>query len=585
MGAAPAFAQLLSGDLDGDGVVDTSDEVLLRLLYGTETGEPGYAAEGDLDGDGRIDHVDLALFGAAFGTSGGAVDGDPPGLLVTLNDIPDDMNDLLVVPPDGFAITLLLDTTGGSMIDPSSLSVTSSEDIGPHPAGSELAPLFTILESRASLEVPEGSELARTSHYLDVSVRDAAGNESSDLYGFAVRDFPIGRGPLEDLQTLFLDFDRDRSLLAGEVDFLEDLREYGLSSTVEPGLEAQMRDRIVSEIVARVNVLYGIQSNGALVEGSANILFTAAAPLWPHSVLCVGGRSAQGASYLGSSSLDLHNMDETSDECGATAINGVFPNGMQFLWGTSAELHAAFDPLDPGTGGTPVGEHVLDATVLAPGFDPGAASAPAQARFADIENAVDAFSQAVAGLVAHENGHLLGLTAPGAAPAGLYGGETGAKTSHNVTPFGGNPTENYVMNQGGATTFAEMTGRAGNPLPSFRPLNWAYLRNQIALNIQVTELLPPPTLTDVQPNPLSFSGQGQNVTATFTGTNFVDTPLLEFILEGDPTPNEPTGITVVDPQTVTAQLNKFVFLPGVYDVRFINPDGQVAVLDDGLTIE
>ena len=51
-----------------------------------------------------VDHRDLGLFGGSFGASGGEVDVTPPSVFLTLNDIPDDMNDLLVVPPEGFQI-------------------------------------------------------------------------------------------------------------------------------------------------------------------------------------------------------------------------------------------------------------------------------------------------------------------------------------------------------------------------------------------------------------------------------------------------------------------------------------------------
>ena len=130
--AGPATADVLSGDLNGDGVIDALDEPYLVAGYGASASAAGSAFEaaGDLDGSGTIDLRDLALFGAAWGASGGYVDEDEPSLFVTLNDLPDDMNDLVVVPPDLFQVTLSLSSAGGSAIDVSSLSVTSDEDLG-----------------------------------------------------------------------------------------------------------------------------------------------------------------------------------------------------------------------------------------------------------------------------------------------------------------------------------------------------------------------------------------------------------------------------------------------------------------------
>ena len=169
-----------------------------------------------------MDHRDLAVFGNAYGSADGSVDSAPPDLLVTLNHIPDDQNDSLVVPPEGFQITLTFHSAGGSALDTSSLSVTSDQPTGDHAAGTELAELFEVTPTGAVFQVPTESDLPRTSHNLRVSVSDLAGNTEVEAYGFAVRDFELGP-PLGDLQILFLDFDQDRSL-GGDVDFVEDNR-------------------------------------------------------------------------------------------------------------------------------------------------------------------------------------------------------------------------------------------------------------------------------------------------------------------------------------------------------------------------
>ena len=144
----------------------------MRDCFGASLGKPSFEPAADLNGDGDVDVSDLAILGANFHQTGGDPDTTAPGLLITLNDIPDHMNDLLVVPPDRFQITLLFDSGGHSVVDRSSLAVTSSEDIGPYAAGTDLAPQFTVTPTRAVWEIPAGSDLARTSHYLTASIRD-----------------------------------------------------------------------------------------------------------------------------------------------------------------------------------------------------------------------------------------------------------------------------------------------------------------------------------------------------------------------------------------------------------------------------
>lgn len=578
---ASGATQLLTGDLNGDGEVDAADAALLPAWYGAAPGDPTFEPAADLNGDGRIDFLDLGLFGAGFGATGGPVDTTPPTLFVTLNDVPDDMNDLLVVPPERFQVTLALDSAGGSALDTASLSVTSDQAAGIHPAGAELAGEFTVTPTRAAWELPAGSNLPRTSHFLTVSVRDLAGNLASRVYGFAVRDFAAG-APLENLQTVFLDFDQNRSLTTA-VDFLEDLREYGLSAAAAPTIETQMRDRLVAEIVSRAHPFFGVNPDGTPGPDAANLVFQATLPGVPHSRLCVGGQSSLGGSFLGSSTLDVNNLNETSDECALGSVFGVFPQAIDNLWGANAGFQATFGPLDPDAGGTPVGLHPLDATVLAPGFDPAGAPSAQLARWSAIESAVDTFAQIVATAVAHETGHLLGLVAHGPAPGGLWGGSTGGNKDHNVTPGGTTPAPNWLMNSGGSFTFEEITARGGVPLPVFRPLNWAYLRDRVVLDASVTGLFPAPTLTSVQPASFSFAGAGSQL-VTFQGTNFLATPSIELLTEGDPTPNPVLSVAFVNSQTVTGIVFSFLAPPALYDVRLRNPDGQEVILVGGLEI-
>jgi hypothetical protein len=517
---------------------------------------------------------------APAGSRVGDADLTPPALFLTLNDIPDDMNDLLVVPPDGFQITLDIDDQGGGPIDTASLVVTNSRDIGPYPAGTNLAPLFAVSPVRASWEIPAGSDLARATHTLEVSLRDLAGNEARASYAFAVRDFSMGP-PLGNLQTVFLDFDQDRNL-GPEIDFLESLREFGLSSPslAASGDEDGLRDSVVALILAQVHRVYGRDADGGPGADPVNIVFASTTPEVPHSRLCVGGESPRGAAHLGAALLDENNTFETSDECATAALFGVFPHAIDDLWGADPAYPAVFAPVDPDLGGAPFGEHPLDAAILAPGFDLSAASPGEVQRFFAIVNAIDAFARIVSTAIAHEVGHMLGLVAHGAAPRGLWGGSSGTTTDHNADPAGGTPAGNFVMNAGTRFSFDEITGRGGKSPPVFRPLNWAYLRDRVALNEDVRALLPAPILDSVASSPTSADSR----LVTLSGQNFAGPALVELVRTGNPVPLPVFAVSVVDPRTATGLLSRAFAEPGLYDVRLINADGQETVLEEALEL-
>jgi hypothetical protein len=318
---------------------------------------------------------------------------------------------------------------------------------------------------------------------------------------------------------------------------------------------------------------------------AANVVFVSEEPTVPHSRLCVGGKSSQGALYLGAASLDVNNLTKYTDECSLGAQFGVFPQAIDNLWAGDPDMESAFAPVDPDLGGVPFGEHPLDAVLASPDFNLLKATSAEIGRFLAVINAADAFAQTIASAVAHESGHMLGLTAPGPAPGGLWGGTSGGASEHNVTIDGTIPPENFLMNPGGSFTFGEIAGRGGYPRPVFRPLNWAYLRDRIALNAQVQALYPPPTLDSVEPAVVSFPSGTQAVMVAFHGAGFVAPPTIELYAPGDPTANEVLNPVLLDEWTVTGVINKFFVPPAVYDVYFINGDGQAVTLVAGLVVQ
>jgi hypothetical protein len=575
---AGALAVVLPGDLDGNGSVDAADEALLVPRWDAKAGDARYDAAADLNSDGKIGVSDLAILGRLYGTPGGDPDTAPPDLLVTLDDIPDDENDLLVVPPDRFRITLAFQGTG-SLIDTSSLVITSSEPIGAHPAGQNLAPLFQVTPSRAVWEVPAGSNLSRSSHFLDVSIRDQAGNQATRDYGFAVRDFGFGP-PLGNLQVVFLDFDRHND---GQQAFRSSLQLLGLSSPQNPQLEDLVLDRLRVDIVSRVHGMYGRNPDGTPGPDPVNILFTWFDPNTPHSSLCIGGQHPSQPLALGAAPLDLDNVEEMQDEC-VYEQHGVFPHAMNQLWAFDALFQQVFWPLMPSRGGVPIGSDPLDEVLLGPDFVPEEASAAELARYARINDALDAFAQTIAVAAAHEVGHMLGLSAPGPAPGGLFGGgvNSGAFYQHDVTAAGNLPSQNYLMKAGGTFSFAAITGRQGFPKPFFRAISWAYLTNRLVRNEQVTSLDEAPQLFSVTPNPVSYGG-AMTAQITIHGANLSNAQILD--LKGVGPISVPIlNWIVVDDETITGSIHVLFAPPGTYTVRVANDDQQSAQLVNGLQV-
>jgi hypothetical protein len=579
-----ARAALMPGDLNGDGTITPDDDRFFAQIYGSESGDHDFYPPADLNADGVIDYRDLALLGSSNGLGGGEVDTTPPQLLVTLNDVSESLSDLLVVPPEMFQITLIVEHDGESLIDWSSLSVTASEDMGAaNPAGVELATHFGPDFMRAVWELPVGSELARTSHYLDVSVRDGAGNESTAQYGFAVRDFPLTGAPMESQQIIFLDFGQDRSM-GPEVDLLEDLRTFYLSSTASPAIESLAQAWVIDEVVAHANDFYR-RNVGGSGEDVANVLFVSTPPAQgSYSRLCVGGESLAGSSFLGNVPLDLNNQKEASDECIYGAYFGVFPQAINDLWGSDPEYHAFFDPFDPYLGGVPIGEHPVDATVMDPGFFLFTGGPAERDRFLTVHGGITTFARIIGVAVAHETGHLLGLVAHGPAPGGLYGGSTGGVTDHNVGTNGSTPSGNFMMNSGASFSFAEINGTNGGQ-PSFRPLNWAYLRDRLIIDSRVTELLPAPLLDSVNPVSITFGGGVEQAVITLHGENLGTASAINLLAPGDPTPNPVLGLTVVNDQTLTGIVYQLLVPNDLYDVEVTNSDGQVVTLPGALLVQ
>jgi hypothetical protein len=294
--------------------------------------------------------------------------------------------------------------------------------------------------------------------------------------------------------------------------------------------------------------------------------------------ICIGGEDPSGGITIGSILMDYKNSNRTSVECATLPPTGIFPRELLILSGEPA-FQAVLGPLMPSAGGTPVGAHPADPIVLDPGFDPGSGTPEQLARYQQVQAAIQAFGDALGSIVAHETGHALGLVPAGAPGGGLFGGTVGAQLNHSVLPGGGDPAENFLMNSGYTYTFAKLAGLNGHPLPYFRPIDYAYLRDRVVIDPLVTVLAFPPVASSVSPPIINPTGWTQ---IFVSGSGFLPTPAIRLINPGY-TYNL-VGEFLVSSSQVRGNVNYVQIPPGVYDVELKNPDGQVSVLPASLTV-
>jgi hypothetical protein len=421
-------------------------------------------------------------------------------------------------------------------------------------------------------------QLEPGTHTLRATLPDNQGNFFYVEYAVAVRNFtpapPIGSG-----QQIWLDFESDRDATPG-ADFPVDLQAFGLASAAAPLVSSWVLEDVTGRVVERVAEAYHDHpTNGLPGPDPVDVTFASVAPgSGDVTRICIGGEDPSGGITVGSILIDAKNANRNSIECATLPPTGIFPRELLILSGEAA-FQSVFDGLRSATGGIPVGDHPLDATVLAPTFDPGTASPAQLDRYSLVAAAIQGFADMLGSVIAHESGHALGLVPTGAPGGGLYGGNGGAELNHDVTPGGVSPTENFVMNAGNTFTFARLAGLNGNPLPYFRPLDYAYLRDRVVIDTAVTLLANPPVATSITPNTITVAGYTQ---VTIAGSGFLPTPAVRALSPGFH--YYATGETVVSSSSMTAWINRNQILPGVYDIEVRNPDGQISLLPGALTI-
>jgi len=488
---------------------------------------------------------------------------------VTLNAIPEEQNGLVVVPPSGFTVDVGLPEPDA--VDPGTRRI----ELIPFGGGPvvDLTPHLVVDEpDRAVVVVPASAGLEPGSYHVVASAERLGGGGGGAVLAFAVREHPPGGPPLREQQWVQLDFDADPDG-DGVPDLEGDLAAFGLLGSA-PSFGPMMRSWVVAEVLARAEAFYTEPDPSDLPGGdAAEVRFSAGPPdAGPSTRICVGGEDPSGQGVVGNVLFDPGNADLGEVACDAFLPAGVFPRELLGYAG-SAAFQDVFGPvLD-----TPVGEHPLDAVIFGPSFDP---KDPAQlARLGEVRRAVEAFSQVVATVTAHEAGHAIGLVPRGTPGGGLFGGASGLLDTHNVTPEGTTPPEPLLMNAGPSFSFATLAGE-GAALPRLRELNFAYLRGRLVLDPRVTGIYPAPVLDYATPSQISLGGPPV-LGYTCLGDHFRSPVSIRLV--------GPLGLgllseTLVSEQEVAATIPVLQLAVGTYALELTNGDGQVVVLDDAVEV-
>lgn len=370
-----------------------------------------------------------------------SLDGIAPTVTASINGIPSQRRDGLVLPPTGFTIDVTTTDASSQWVDMGSVEVELSGGFGP--TAETLLAGATIGYNTVQIEVPEDTPLSTGTWTMTVYASDLSGNRGqSNVIAFEVDNPSGGALPFERTQVVWVrtDLDRDGN---GTPDFADDMIRLGFNTTADPsGTNAYMQKVLLDGILAKSNHLYHRGSRGEPIDsGSVQLRFTTREPiLLPHMQIGLGGLDPEGdrtrvygqesTGVLGRAYYDYRNGNPTERNTATSPGLGVFPAEM---WLYQANIHEQVYPsfqtqfaskflaICPDMGGTPAGADPLDAAILTESFDYDSASSAQRARWGAIMAAADDWCSVIGVILAHEVGHSVGLVAPGAMPNGLFG--------------------------------------------------------------------------------------------------------------------------------------------------------------------
>lgn len=461
---------------------------------------------------------------------------EPPRLDLRLNALPHTLdgsepfldNDLvpksfhLAVPPAGFTLDIHVEA-GSAPVAPESLWLRADVVVGDQPAGAELGahPQWLDGSSARWLIPPEMAFALSSLATVEAGIGDTDGlpSEPAQL-SFEVRELPPELDPFVLPDLWLLDFRRDFEAISagpsadgsayeiasvavpegnGSADFEEVLLRLGLLGP-DPVFNQGFIQRFRSELRKNLHRMFLLEEDGSANVDSVRIRFVfdgepdapdpaAYDDLGDFSMIGVGGDSldvdGQPTGYMGMAWLDWGNQeqDDNSDHG-----HGVFFTALMRKVVSMPGLKPLLAPLFPGEG-LPLGAYDGDLAFLDEDYNVNGETDPVlKQRFTVFRLFMQVGGIGLAALASHEMGHSLGLVAPGAPPAGLFGGASeagfvvGPSDGAHIDTAGAN-----LMQTGKSLKVADFL----SSFPAFNPLNLAYLQRRIVVDPSAALPAPP----------------------------------------------------------------------------------------------
>lgn len=375
-------------------------------------------------------------------------------------DSPDDPTDdveeafHLFVPSYGFEVDVEIfsDELGSSLKD--NLHLMADVDIGEGSvlAGTDLASFLEFEDAdypKAKWTVPPELSFPLGMVRLTLSSMMVDGTAVQQTLDFEIMELSPEFNPMEQSSDWLLLVDRDLFQTTGEesvgggigiltqagedgkADFLAELELFGAQGE-DIEANAIYLGWIVGALVEELNRFYHLDSQGRNVNGRVLHFYLEGEEGAPSaddfdeggsfSMIRLGGElvgSDGEPQYLGYSHISWYN-DKRVDN--SNSHHGIATGTLLNVLLTTPVVLEEFDAILPQLG-SPVGMHPLDSIVLSPTFDEYDPQNPQEQllRHQDLRRIARLIARPIAGIVAHELGHAMGLMPNDVPPAGFFG--------------------------------------------------------------------------------------------------------------------------------------------------------------------